>query len=1816
MRTNGFNKFISVILSIIMVLSLVSAPSPVYSSDKNSKKEIVSGDISVSGAMSDDAVLTAEKLPDPFAAPVKKTRSTKSSGSSGQSARSDGPLSGLTFREFYDIKLEGAEGDDYEVTIGGLDLSSRPSGSVISILHIFDDEKALDAAISDGRAFPVIDADLINAFGTEAELGDKHFGEPCVYVELIKPQTVSNDSVTFRTGSFSIFAVADSPEAEDIGWKRITNTEDILRYSSEGILISHVNGYYFTGTLENVGNTANRKGIKKTAVISSPDSAEIGGAVRYYFEPAGSSGNMFYVYCGSDERQYIKLDIGTRSLLFVSSQAEATAFTAEMNTGFENVFTFRAGAWYWNMQGGINGKVFAAYNSTSDDENIRMYLYGFATVKEDDPYKLDGKSYAIISERSGTSGAAMMAEEKVVESSGSSRTLLKSQTAVIKADPLDSDGKLYVAKDSDITQWTFHNIEKDKYYLTADVDGSTKYVRIFGSSVTLADAPDEYCALQVLPGKYGYAGRIRFLGTSNAINYSSNASGFGGYNDGGNNEYFKLAVPSVFTEEDFVSHSARKISVSDAVNGAQVVIYTRVWDESTKSYGYYLIDHKGDLVRGYESGDDIVWIGTKINTLPYTFTEYYYEGTTNPNYYFDLQNTYSGKYLAPQIADGRVFTDEAAGVNLNGRRYGDYHTSILMWDDPHYDYAGLKAENGKIVSVPMSQAGQFYFALVQPPEELHTVNTVDHTQYGVTVKIKDYDGNSYQNELLGASSGTSGTPATKGLLSDCFGDDGYPVASYSGQSLAALFDDAEEVNHLFLESTYYGSGYYEFDSLQNFASLQEDGNFKVYQELGTIDIKHTTTLDHGQFMPFNDLTPGLISEKHPQNLRDALNRVLSDDDPRKGEPLYSIPGNEADYYFGVEIDAGFVQPDSGKDAWGHDIIFEFTGDDDFWLYVDGELVIDLGGVHGALPGSVNFSTGEVVVEGKKTSLYNIYKGHYVDREGVSEDDPSVAEYLDGIFELKDGNYVFRDFTTHRMRIFFMERGAGASNLRMRFNLAAVNPDEVHLSKQISGTDKYDYSSSRFPFQIRYRKNGEEILLEPDPTLADPVTVKLLNSSEDVDFRRSYEAGGTNYSNVFFLKPGQTAVIKFPKDIETYSITECAVSTDIYNEVSVNGHEVSGSSSGAGTMDFVSGWESIEDRTKITFTNHVDPGSLRSLTITKKLYDTEGNFISAEDDPTGFLIRIYLGEDRDYYRAGAYYVKDPDGNYCRYDNGFISLNKTDFSQLTDEERSSATYITSFSGAADKIPSGYSIEIRDLLVGTWFQVVENDYDTPVGYGLSSYERVEGTYIVEDGDTVNSGFIRDNSNPKIEVRNHRGFGLRVEKEWSDADFMLSHDDIYVGIFVNGVLLEGSVHSIDSYNYTTYYFETLEEGAALDDYEVREVEQTEDGWVAVDTVSVGGKDKDGNSVTPNSYSVSVTKGGPVSSYGGEPNIRTDIILNTRAGGLEIRKTDMAGTALAGADFTISTADGSVMGTYSSGDDGRVTIAYLDPGTYLLSEIKSPSGYVALSGYISIEVSPEGISVSGEDQNYYDLNDSASVPVLTVKNMPFTLKVVKQDADSAAPLEGAVFALYKQVQGYKDYNPLEGYEELSSGSDGTVESVDETLRPGSYYLTELSAPDGYRDASEVKDLLFTISSYGVTVEQGEDYSGSLSVTEGDVLEYVITITNNRVDNILLTITKAYTDALEADASSIFRVSGSEGRELRIIIIGNGSAVIAGCKAGETYTVTEETAWSWQYVPDETEKTVVISPDGSEVVFTNSTVKDRWLADSTGAVNDSTCLGD
>ena len=174
------------------------------------------------------------------------------------------------------------------------------------------------------------------------------------------------------------------------------------------------------------------------------------------------------------------------------------------------------------------------------------------------------------------------------------------------------------------------------------------------------------------------------------------------------------------------------------------------------------------------------------------------------------------------------------------------------------------------------------------------------------------------------------------------------------------------------------------------------------------------------------------------------------------------------------MEASFVQTPSGLDAWGHDIVFEFAGDDDFWLYVDDELILDLGGTHSALMGKVNFRTGVVTYDDSKAhsdnmktkTLREIFAENYRKRN-PNASEAEVNEYLTQNFS--DGETVFSDYSTHKMKVFYMERGGNASNLYMRFNLAAVTPGHVVMAKSLKGEGAEDLDTDfmEYPFQIYY-----------------------------------------------------------------------------------------------------------------------------------------------------------------------------------------------------------------------------------------------------------------------------------------------------------------------------------------------------------------------------------------------------------------------------------------------------------------------------------------------------------------------------------------------------------------------------------------------------------------------------------------------------------------------------------------------------------------------------------------------------------------------------
>ena len=1604
--------------------------------------------------------------------------------------------------------------------------------------------------------------------------------------EQIEDYTVENGRISFNSYGFSIYTIVEGPTGkyDGSGWVTALSLKTIMEYGSQGFYLEH-NGYYFDGgTANSINGNGNRHGL--TGTTEQYNSSVPNEAAKFYFIPYTNAEDNNQFYITGPNGDYVKLTYinnDQAGLDYVDNQNSATVFTLEQITEsgkikFKIFGVANNKTYYWNRNikgSGAGVGAFVGYKDRNDN-NVAKISPHYYKEPVNDPYKLDGKSYGLMYYNgSGTTATAQMAVQK-------NTSTLATKDIYVRSDPMNQSRKLFVAKDSDISFWTFTCIEEDKYYLTNE----GQYLRIDNANITLTDTPDEYCVIQVDPGTGTNKGKIRLIGTQ-----SQKAAKLGGGAQAiANATWYNLADHSVYSEEDFVSRSAYKVSVSDLDNvpsGKEVIIYTRVWNENDKKYEFYAIDHNGDLVPCYQLGDSIDWIGTKFNTLLWEITDL-------PNNYYQLQNTYNGKYLTPHIVDegSSVFTtdDDAENnrINLGGRQHYDYYTTILRWDDPHYDYACIRSNSDKtkIVSGRMAQAEQFFFAIMDPPivGSLTEVPTVDfnNTKVGVT--------DSEQLRVMGTSEFTENAAQPK-LLSDYLDPDtGYPTATITGRSLGELFAGGSTVNHLFIESIYDTSGYFHFDSTENFAHLN-GSSFTVYQELGTVSGEGVTR-QHGQFMPYNMIDKSHISEKNPKNLTDILAKSLPESDPSKYEPLYAFTEVE-DYHFGMEISGTFMQTPNGLDAWGHDLIFDFVGDDDFWLYVDDQLVIDLGGIHKALRGRVNYSTGKVINNGVETRLYDIFEEHY--RTANTEaTDAEVEAYLNGIFRdngktvkingVDMPQLVFKDYSSHTVRIFYMERGAGASNLRMRFNLTTVTPGQVFLGKKVTGTDKDEYASVQYPFQILYRTQGSSAYTTWGQNQAEQEAVTYRNTNNPVNYLPTYEVGGYTYKDVFFLRPEQYASIQFPDNLDDYYIRECGIDTNIYDNVKANEEDVTGISPAALCSDNAPGisqttggtivptskcYETsvaqVKDRTEVVFSNNVQEQYLHTLTIKKVLWANENGTVrqlSRAEDSTGFLMRVYLGKNDngtyEYYDTGEYFVKDPGNNYCRFvvGNGFTSLGKTDFSQLTSDEKTSATFYTSPSGAVDKIPAGYSIEIRDLMEGTWFKVVEEDYDIPVGYGkrnwqgtetigsniqsknYSGYCRIAGSYEL-DGNAENAGKITAILNGGIdatmEVHNIRGYGLRANKVWSDKDFISRHGDIYFAVFIGDSTTPvlNTIHRIDTYNTTRYFFESLESGATFADYHVYEVDVTNpvcdaNGYVtSYDSISIhqptdpafgltGNIPKNGTTPETNYYRVSYNQGTPSKSDGSSvDNIRTDTVTNTASGGLLILKTRMDGTTgIKGAVFELYRENGTRVDRYTSDNAGLVTTLYVENGTYTLKETKVPSGFQETTGDLTITVDGDNYTVTDKNGNYsgYDSNTKT----LTIKNKPYTLQAIKvQYGGSKQPLAGAHFSLYRQIEGVRDYYPMEGFEDLVTQENGVIPNIDENLPAGGYYLVETQAPPGYTILAY--DIVITIDPYNpsnvITIDQQHDDLKWLEEIEtDDDVAYIIRVPNPPDDHDLETV--------------------------------------------------------------------------------------------------------
>ncbi|MCR5264356.1 MAG: fibro-slime domain-containing protein, partial [Clostridiales bacterium] len=1559
------------------------------------------------------------------------------------------------------------------------------------------------------------------------------------------PGPMPVDQIQFDADSFSVYAIVETDKTPP-AVETVADLAELSQAAAAGepLYLSVDRG----SGAEYVSNTLNNN----NAFIIYPSIEE---ASEWFVEPvSGQTGRYYiYTYIGGVKR-YITRS-GNNASLVTSGQVSFEASEAS-----DGSFRFKVAGetrWFNYSKGGVGMRFWDKYADvmTNNPENSIITLTKASSLSVyDDYYGLDGKTYGI-SFQNGISADAMMAD---------SGGQISAQNMLIRTNVLTNDGVLLVAQNSDITEWTFEAVENNVYKIKTTVGGSVKYLRFDGSAVTLADE-DEASLIIVNAGTGGSAGKWCF--SVGGYSLSCGSGTFGAVNGSGANTWMNLVEKTSLTEEDFVSYSARKISVSDEGLGtaekANVIIYTRLWNDTKKQYEFYAVDYNGSLIPLYDSGDLVIWVGNQVNSALWQFTEYT-GADGRPNYYYELENTaHRGNYLAPQ-SDG-IISGSTVGINLNGRREGLDYTTVVAWDEAAYAYSGLKVNTDtmKVETCPFEEAQDFYFASIVPSvtqaDPTATVATVDSDQYGVSIKMVDFNNkvvnnrDSVQNPFFGAHAYNQ-TKQDSGLLSTNL-INGYPVTTAhtgnEGHSLAELFTGMTPANHLFIQSVYNESGYFEYDSTQNFAHLNEDGTFTVYDQIGAIGKNTGPTRAHGQFMPYNDISPevgyayddagNLITNRY-----DVSGNELPDTDPRKGEPLYLIPEDQnqsnalpgkpdkADYFFGMELTAGFTQTVSGLDDWGHDIIFEFTGDDDFWLYVDNELVLDLGGIHSAMPGSVNFRTGEVRINNTNTTLYEIFRKHYIER-GMSE--AEIDAKLDAVFDEKtvDGASVrvFKDYTNHTMKMFYMERGAGASNLKMRFNLASVKPGTVELSKKLSGANSSSNKLMQYPYQIWYKNQkyqtdetgayvrdiegnlipdgyDEPVLMRQGSTPSAKSKVVYKGTNTLIPYRDTLLIDGVEYQNVFMLKPGDTAVIMFPEDDFVYQIIECGVNTEVYQNIYVNNESITANGQlynntdtgsdpvGSSRRDFGVGYATSKERPRAEYNNEVAPGVMRTLEIKKDVYGTDGQPLTDEERAAltaGFTFRLYLGNEfadvndlplADMY---SYYVKDPDGNYCRWNSaakGFDTIvpNIAAFegngglgeylAARTALEKAAIVFTTSMNGSISNIPAGYTVEVRDLVVGTQYMVEERDREIPKGFtrcegdGYVRTDLSEGDYIyytsggvydkhlLADDNTTTAEPVRDTirsktESPRIDIRNQEGWGLTAKKIWTDKDFM-THDPIYMAVYIKESddslsLYDGSVRMLENGDSEIYWFfpdlKVGEDTYAFDKFVIREVslnvpdgedpddhistdnngKVTYDEYVSVvcigdgETLAIGGTPAGGSHMEGFEYTVSYDAGDPT---GHNELIRTDTITNSRPG-IRIVKKDWNGAPLAGATFTLKYSGGTDVSaeSYTSDSDGLVTIAYLNAGaSYTLDEIRTPAGYVKMDSSVTITVSKDD-----EGRDVFGITDPAGCTVftaaadtamaeLTVKNRAVQeLKIIKVDSSNKEiRLEGVEFALYDQV--------------------------------------------------------------------------------------------------------------------------------------------------------------------------------------------------------------
>ncbi|MCD8382726.1 MAG: hypothetical protein LUC30_07420 [Clostridiales bacterium] len=462
-----------------------------------------------------------------------------------------------------------------------------------------------------------------------------------------------------------------------------------------------------------------------------------------------------------------------------------------------------------------------------------------------------------------------------------------------------------------------------------------------------------------------------------------------------------------------------------------------------------------------------------------------------------------------------------------------------------------------------------------------------------------------------------------------------------------------------------------------------------------------------------------------------------------------------DYFFGMTASIDFTMTEDGKITYKdengadvtEDITFHFSGDDDVWVFIDGVLVLDMGGIHNRIDGNIDFASGEWTINQtyQSTDLAVDYATGSTDgSSGNLWNTDSSTGTLDTTLA------TFAAQETHTLTVYYLERGAGASNCEITFNLPMK--DYVTVTKE-ADTDSHGGALTEneqevvdnMEFTFTIYNNGEEYANETYTVLNAATGNTIRTASTDASGQFTLHPGETaRFTTMFDENSGETWYVEESDPGSAFDSTVWTTSDSAVYEVTKTTSEdsltsdtltVQGSSEASSTINFVC--NNILDATL------ANPGIVPSddrIVIDYGLsveIDVKSNDLYRADNYKIVAINGSLtyddgGNVTGYTDSGT---KDSDGNYVgtfgtitikNAENGQLTYQLT--SQLTDVEvityvvEVSSTVIKNEATGETDTASAYAMATVYVIPATSMYYEENfvdaDGETMITYSSGSW------------------------------------------------------------------------------------------------------------------------------------------------------------------------------------------------------------------------------------------------------------------------------------------------------------------------------------------------------------------------------------------------------------------------------------------------------------------------------------------------------------------